>query len=72
MYSFSKNSKNLSYNSLNTITLIEDRILKSVLKKAEDQYYRGMFDTKYNSIKKLWFNLNLSFSLSVIQNQNYY
>jgi len=40
------------------------RILKSILKKAEDQYYREIFDTKCNSIKQLWFNLNCSFSLS--------
>lgn len=40
------------------------KIFKSVLKEAENQYYRAIFDTKCNSIKQLWFNLNRNFSLS--------
>ena len=34
------------------------------LKKQKNQYYRAIFDTKCNSIKQLWFNLNRNFSLS--------
>ena len=44
------------------------RIFKSVCKEAENKYYRELFDTKCNSIKQLWFNLNRTFSLSKTKN----
>jgi len=39
-------------------------VYKRVLADAENAYYREHFDTKINSIKQLWLNLNRIFSLS--------
>jgi len=44
------------------------RIFKSVCKEAENKFYRELFDTKCNSIKQLWSNLNRTFSLSKSKN----
>ena len=44
------------------------KIFKSVLKEAENQYFREIFDTKCNSVKQLRSNLNHSFSLSKTKN----
>ena len=44
------------------------RIFKSVCKEAENMFYRELFDTKCNSIKQLWSNLNRTFSLSKSKN----
>jgi len=40
------------------------RMFKVICKEAETKYYRTLFDTKCNSLKQLWSNLNRSFSLS--------
>ena len=44
------------------------KIFKSVCKETENKFYRECFDTKCNSIKQLWFNLNSTFSLSKTKN----
>ena len=45
------------------------RVFKSVCKEAENKFYRELFDTKCNSIKQLWSNLNRTFSLSKTKNK---
>ena len=43
-------------------------IFKSVCEEAENKFYRERFDTKSNSIKQLWSNLNRTFSLFKTKN----
>jgi len=47
------------------------KVYKQVLKRAETQYYMDHFDTKANSIKKLWANINHLLPVSKTKHRTY-
>ena len=40
------------------------RVFKKTALEAENEYFKNKFDTKANSVKKLWSNLNTVCSIS--------